>query len=171
MSDTPRTDEAEFKPSEEHPAFNLAQYMVKAEFARTLERENAAQLKELHCISEALGTNDGHSSVTHIEILKGENAALREQLKQVEAGYATRNDEVTGLLGMHAELREQLAALRLDAERYRWLRNDSFGQFVHPIVVSQTRTERGINYIGPVFYESLDAAIDAAIDAAKEEGK
>ena len=36
--------------------------------------------------------------------------ALREQLKQVEAGYATRNDEVTGLLGMNAELREQLAA-------------------------------------------------------------
>jgi hypothetical protein len=52
-----------------------------------LERENAAlrgwskaQLDELHRISEALGTNDGHSSVTHIEILKEENAALREQL-------------------------------------------------------------------------------------------
>ena len=42
--------------------------------------------------------------------LERENAALREQLKQVEAGYATRNDEVTGLLGMNAELREQLAA-------------------------------------------------------------
>ena len=49
----------------------------------------------------------------HINICNGlkiENAALREQLKQVEAGYATRNDEVTGLLGMNAELREQLAA-------------------------------------------------------------
>ena len=49
-----------------------------------MERENAAQLKELHRISEALGTNDGHSSVTHIEILKEENAALREHLKHVD---------------------------------------------------------------------------------------
>jgi len=49
-----------------------------------LKKENAAQLKELHRISEALGTNEGHSSVTHIEILKGENAALREQLRHVD---------------------------------------------------------------------------------------
>ena len=160
MSDTPRTDETQFKPSEEHPAFNLAQYMVKAEFARTLERENAAQLKELHCISEALGSNDGHSSVTHIEILKEENATLREQLKECSAAFDRQQEQ----LDRNAE---QNAALQKDAERYRWLRNDSFGQFVHPIVVSQTRTERGINYIGPVFYESLDAAIDAA----KGEGK
>lgn len=80
-----------------------------------LQKQSNAQLDELRRINEALGTNEGHSSVTHIEILKGENAALREQIKQVEAGYATRNDEVTGLIGMNAELREQLAALRLDA--------------------------------------------------------
>ena len=43
--------------------------------------QNAAQLNELHRISEALGTNEGHSSVTHIEILKGENAKLRELLR------------------------------------------------------------------------------------------
>ena len=112
MSDTPRTDELIYS------SVDLSQSTI-AGFAQTLERENAAlrgwskaQLDELHRISEALGTNDGHSSVTHIETLKEENAALREQLKQVEAGYATRNDEVTGLLGMNAELREQLAALR-----------------------------------------------------------
>ena len=80
ISDTPKTDKAQFMPSEQPPAFNLAQYMVKANFARTFERENAAQLKELHRISEALGTNEGHSSVTHIEVLKKENAALREKL-------------------------------------------------------------------------------------------
>ena len=50
---------------------------VYAQEIMRLERENAAQLKELHRISEALGTNDGHSSVTHIEILKEENATLR----------------------------------------------------------------------------------------------
>ena len=41
----------------------------------------AAQLDELHRISEALGTNEGHSSVTHIELLKAENAKLRELLR------------------------------------------------------------------------------------------
>ena len=109
MSDTPRTDSATFYAD---TSVTVTELCVTEEFARTLERENAAQLKELHRISETLGTNEGHSSVTHIETLKEENAALREQLKQVEAGYATRNDEVTGLLGMNAELREQLAALR-----------------------------------------------------------
>ena len=43
--------------------------------------QNAAQLDELHRISEALGSNDGHSSVTHIELLKAENAKLRELLR------------------------------------------------------------------------------------------
>jgi hypothetical protein len=42
QSNTPRTDEAQFMPSEQPPAFNIAQYMVKAGFAQTLERENAA---------------------------------------------------------------------------------------------------------------------------------
>ena len=99
MSDTPRTDETQFKPSEEHPAFNLAQYMVKAEFAQTLERENAAlrgwskaQLDELHRVSEALGTNDGHSSVTHIEILKEENTALRIALTEIECHHNETDD-------------------------------------------------------------------------------
>ena len=42
-----------------------------------LQKQSNAQLDELRRISEALGTNDGHSSVTHIEILKEENATLR----------------------------------------------------------------------------------------------
>ena len=60
-----------------------------------LERENAAQLKELHRISEALGTNDGHSSVTHIEILKEENAALRKALLRLVEVY----DAMGGVCG------------------------------------------------------------------------
>lgn len=66
-----------------------------------LERENAAQLKELHRISEALGTNEGHSSVTHIE-------TLREQLKDCSAAF----DKQQEALDRNAE---QLAALRKDA--------------------------------------------------------
>ena len=112
QSNTPRTDALFFPYGRDATAAAEPSLLVCMTQYELLERENAAQLKELHRISEALGTNEGHSSVTHIETLKEENAALREQLKQVEAGYATRNDEVTGLLGMNAELREQLAALR-----------------------------------------------------------
>ena len=54
---------------------------VYAQEIMRLKRENAAQLDELHRISEALGTNEGHSSVTHIELLKAENAKLRELLR------------------------------------------------------------------------------------------
>ena len=35
-----------------------------------LESENAAQIAELHAISVALGTSEGHSSVQHIETLR-----------------------------------------------------------------------------------------------------
>lgn len=74
MSNTPRTDALIYS------SVDLSQSTI-AEFAQTLERENAAQLDELHRISEALGSNDGHSSVTHIELLKAENAKLRELLR------------------------------------------------------------------------------------------
>ena len=74
-SDTPRTDALIYS------SLDLSQSTI-AEFAQTLERENTAQLAELHRISEALGSNDGHSSVTHIEILKEENAALRKNVEK-----------------------------------------------------------------------------------------
>jgi hypothetical protein len=36
---------------------------------KKLRSESAAQLNELHKISDALGTNEGHSSVSHIKLL------------------------------------------------------------------------------------------------------
>jgi len=36
---------------------------------KKLRSESAAQLNELHEISDALGTNEGHSSVSHIKLL------------------------------------------------------------------------------------------------------
>jgi len=45
-----------------------------------LRRENAAQLAELNAISASLGTNEGHSSVFHIENLKDNNRRLYEAL-------------------------------------------------------------------------------------------
>jgi|GEM_PF-4034215 len=50
-----------------------------------------------------------------------------------------------------------------DAERYRWLREYSAGQYVHPIVVSQRKALFDtMQYTGPLIGDGLDAAIDAA---------
>lgn len=50
-----------------------------------------------------------------------------------------------------------------DANRYRWLRDKSLGQYQHPIAIQQRRVERGMQYIGPLCGEELDKNIDAAI--------
>ena len=104
MSDTPRTDALI------HSSLDLSQSTI-AEFAQTLERENAAQLSELHRISEALGTNEGHSSVTHIESLKKENAALREQLKDCSAAFDRQQEQLDRNAEQIATLREALSRL------------------------------------------------------------
>jgi hypothetical protein len=61
----------------------------------------------------------------------------------------------------HAKIKKEVA----DARRYRWLRDHSLGQWEYPICVSQSRTELGMRYVGPLTESSLDNAIDAAIDA------
>ena len=50
-----------------------------------------------------------------------------------------------------------------DAARYRWLRDASAEQYDHPIAVTQTRSDVGMRYVGPVLGKVLDDAIDAAI--------
>jgi hypothetical protein len=108
MSDTPRTDEAKWETAP-------AAIVVSIYFAQTLERENVAlreqskaQLEELYRISEALGTNEGHSSVTHIE-------TLREQLKDCSAAF----DKQQEMLDRNAE---QLAnkQARIDALMFEY---------------------------------------------------
>ena len=82
----------------------------------SLDATNAAQLAELERISEALGTNEGHSSVDHIEVLK-----------------------------------DELAAAKVDAERYRWWRTFFDSHLDLPPLLARAETA-----------EMLDAAIDAA---------
>lgn len=57
---------------------------------------------------------------------------------------------------------------RRDAERYRWLRNCSAGQWEHPMVVSQQRRDDRMLYLGPMLGNGLDQAIDAAIGGSGE---
>ena len=52
-----------------------------------------------------------------------------------------------------------------DAARYRWLRDESVDQWEHPIVVSQSKMNDSMRYVGPLSAGVLDAAVDAAIAA------
>jgi hypothetical protein len=109
MSNTPRTDEAQFMPSEQHPAFNFAQYMVKAGFAQTLERENAALRGQLQKETQRRFDGNEIASKEHRE----EVAALREQLaasrQEVEVQKAKADK--------HYELGTEYFDLMVKAER------------------------------------------------------
>jgi hypothetical protein len=47
--------------------------------------------------------------------------------------------------------------------RYHWLRENSIGQWEHPIVVTQRRTGDHMTYTGPLILDALDSMIDAAL--------
>jgi len=70
--------------------------------------------------------------------------------------------EVNAIRPAHSE------AVERDAARYRWLRDTSAEQYEHPIAVSQTRTDVGMRYVGPVLGKALDDAIDAERVGAEE---
>jgi hypothetical protein len=65
------------------------------------------------------------------------------------------------------ELIAEVERLRADADRYRWLREKSIGQWEHPIVVEQMRAMDRMQYIGPLSFGALDKAIDAALEKEK----
>ena len=142
MKDTPRTNFVAHETGDAEWDRSINRFGRMMAHACILERENAAQLAELHRIDEALGTNEGHSSVTHIEI-------LREKLKDCSAVVDMQQEQ----LDRNAE---QLAALRLDAERYRWLRDDKRGRSLS---------------VSSLEWTGSAELSDAAVDAAKEEGK
>jgi hypothetical protein len=54
-----------------------------SELAR-LRAENAAQVAELHRISDALGTNEGHSSVDHIMRLRARLDWILDNMRQTD---------------------------------------------------------------------------------------
>lgn len=51
-----------------------------------------------------------------------------------------------------------------NAERYAWLRDKSFGQYAHPIVIEQRPEGFVPRYLGPLFGDILDSYVDIAID-------
>jgi len=105
---------------------------------------------------------------------RAEKAATLAEIERLEArvaelGQSLRRsiDNEVALRADRAAARAEAEALRKDAERYRWLRNDSLGQWEHPIVVSQARTPHKVLYVGPLCRAELDAAVDAAREGGK----
>lgn len=67
---TPRTEAAKFMPSNQHPAFNLAQWMVKADEMAQLEIEHAAlkaALEKTHTDLKALYHGGRIASLTELD--------------------------------------------------------------------------------------------------------
>jgi hypothetical protein len=102
--------------------------------------------------------------------IKEEAAARIEALTKLSGEWAGRchtlRVEWAQTLAERDKAEARVAELEADAARYRWLRDNSAEQWEHPIVVSQTRHDRGVRYIGPVIGRALDAAIDAALARA-----
>jgi hypothetical protein len=72
----------------------------------------------------------------------------------------------------YEKLRQRCEELEADARRYRWLRDESLGQWQHPIVVHQHKFESlgTMRYIGPLIGNDLDTAIDRAGGGERENG-
>ena len=91
-----------------------------------------------------------------MDFIEGIGATVHQQA-MAEERSKWRNEEITSL-------RQQLAEAKKDAERYRWLRNQSMHENWHaPCVVLGTPDGESFPFLCE---EMLDSAIDAAI--AKE---
>lgn len=96
MSDTPRTD------AHTRQLIDTLQHPHWIEFARTLERENAALMKRLEY-------SDQWDDYNAIKALKAENAALKQQCETCETASV-----------IDSYVREN-AALQTDKERLDWM--------------------------------------------------
>jgi len=82
----------------------------KDSMIESLRQQCNAQLAELEAISAALGTNEGHSSVTHILDLRQQLAAALNKLEMAETCLADDNALIAGLKN---DLAAAIAACKL----------------------------------------------------------
>lgn len=90
----------------------------------------------------------------------------QERAAKAEAENKRLMDDFSVLYAERRKLLAEREALRVDAERYRWLR-DHMNQGANTpdgegIVVCTDRPSKEPRYIGPLCWNLLDAAIDAA---------
>ena len=99
-------------------------------------------------------------------------AAFLEQFRSFPDALAAAAE----LRRLHAELVEsdalrlENAALRADAERYRWLRDNAGvgqGEHVHEQMAYQFEVLTGVSHVSHIYHHAELPSIDAAIDAAR----
>jgi hypothetical protein len=95
-----------------------------------------------------------------------EIAELRAEVERLRAAQTNSSSNFSSTCAAPAAV-----TVEKDAERYRWLREKSVGQWEHPIVVEQMRAMDRMQYIGPLSFDALDKRIDAAIEAHTKAGK
>jgi hypothetical protein len=95
----------------------LAAAKQKAAFIElTLIERDEAQLSELHAIADAIGTNEGHSSVDRIKELRAELAAAREERDWLAQVLARNNKNVLCEHGDAGTVEFWLRRAGIDAE-------------------------------------------------------
>ena len=143
----------------------------KAAIVEARESILVAEIERLRALWMAAEERAGHAeeaALSHAEKIERLRASL--QIEKDAAALSYKNGMALGEQ-LHdcqctvRELRAEVKAMRADAERYRWLRDNSAGQWEHPIVVTQRRQGHRMQYVGPLVFRELDAAIDAARSA------
>jgi hypothetical protein len=87
MSDTPRTDAAEYE-SQDEPAAKLG--AVDVEFARTLERE----------------LNAANAIIRQQQLLDEENLRLQERIKRLDETLEAVTDKIDNAWGIYMKFKE-----------------------------------------------------------------
>ena len=95
---------------------------------------------------------------------KGIGCYTREDARFERAMHESISDKAKRLTAERDELRRQLAEAEMDAERYRWLRNEAnTARKCDPMVCIYPLDEQDL-----IDGDRLDVAIDAAMGASNE---
>lgn len=119
-------------------------------------------------------TTDEWAKKYHDEVERKADATLLARCAELQriaevanAMVGKSRDQIESQAKRIAELEAEVAALRLDAGRYRWIRNGTSGErFVSGI---QAFVFPAIKPVGNIMRGSVAQHLDEAIDAAKEQ--
>lgn len=123
---------------------------------------NPAAVLALIAESERLQREEKNDAIAYKAVIERQEE-IRIERDQLKA----ENKRLSALLecsqGDMRQADQIIEGLRKDAERYRWLRNSSYGQFEDPVVFEQSMSGGHMKYIGPKIGKDLDGLIDSAI--------
>ncbi len=125
-----------------------------------LHSDHEAEVARLRAMAQEQGVKDGNE----ITRLRAEVEHLTEALRCRTIDWNEACNSRESWTEKAKATRAEADALRLDAERYRWLRNDAMTGTKHdPAVLKDGPTD----CCDFMFGDELDAAIDAAMGASE----